>query len=250
MLLNTRNKFDIYQYSQYLIKFFIFYLIIPPPRISYHCFLYFYSMNFLAHLYLSGESEKMKVGNFIGDYIKGKRYLNYHPEIQQGILLHRYIDSFTDTHQLFLSSSNRLKKGYKRYSSVVVDLIYDHFLANNWDQFHTTPINEYVNNTHEVLIKNYLILPKRVKLFLPFLIQSRRLESYAQMEGLREALNIMSRRTSLPDYTDYAIECLQNEYDDFKNEFHLFMKDMLNYVSKSHQINVATPNDWHLNEER
>jgi len=205
-------------------------------------------MNFLAHQYLSGASEKVKIGNFIGDYIKGKKYQNFHPEIQKGILLHRNIDHFTDHHPFFLHSSNRLKKGYQRYSGVVVDVIYDHFLAKNWNKYHTQVISKFVTNTHEILVRNYLILPHKVKLFLPFIIQSRRLESYSTLEGLQTALEIMSRRTSLPNQTDYAIKTLMNEYDDFENEFDNFMNDLITYVNKEHGITVAAPDDLHLNE--
>jgi len=205
-------------------------------------------MNFLAHQYLSGESEKIKLGNFIGDYIKGKKYQNYHSEVQKGILLHRNIDHFTDHHPIALNSSKRLKKGYKRYSGVVVDVIYDHFLAKNWNSYHSESISNFVDLSHEVLIRNYLALPTRVKLFLPFLIQSRRMESYASLDGLKTALEIMSKHTSLPKESDYAIATLTNEYNEFESEFNLFMKDLIRYVSSEHQINVATPNGWHLNE--
>lgn len=207
-------------------------------------------MNFLAHQYLSGESEKVKIGNFIGDYVKGKKYLNYHPEIQKGILLHRNIDYFTDHHPIVLQSSNRLKKGYKKYSGVVIDVIYDHFLAKKWDKYHTQNISKFVTKSHEILVKNYLILPKKVKFFLPFIIQSRRLESYANLQGLESALEIMSRRTSLPDQTNYAIQTLQDQYDDFETEFDNFMNDLIKYVRTKHEINVATPNDWHLIVEK
>ncbi|WP_321514768.1 ACP phosphodiesterase [Marinifilum fragile] len=205
-------------------------------------------MNFLAHLYLSGDSEKVRVGNFIGDYVKGKKYEKYHPEIQKGIILHRNIDHFTDKHPLVLDSSKKLKEGYGRYSGVVVDLIFDHFLAKYWQDYHTLSIKDFVTNSHEALIKNYLLLPNKVKLFLPFLIQSRRLESYANIDGLQTALDIMARRTSLPDNSVYAIKSLEDNYSDFENKFKLFMKDILKYVSNEHHINVATPNGWHPNE--
>ncbi len=207
-------------------------------------------MNFLAHQYLSGESDKIKLGNFIGDYVKGRNYQNYHSEVQKGILLHRNIDHFTDHHPIVRNSSKRLRKGYSKYSGVVVDVIYDHFLAKNWNDYHTESISNFINLSHQVLIKNYLILPNRVKLFLPFIIQSRRMESYANIEGLKTALQIMSKHTSLPKESDYAIEILSNEYDEFESEFNLFMKDLINYVSNEHQISVATPYGWHLNEEK
>lgn len=34
-------------------------------------------MNFLAHIYLSGNDEMVQIGNFIADGIKGKRYETY-----------------------------------------------------------------------------------------------------------------------------------------------------------------------------
>lgn len=204
-------------------------------------------MNFLAHQYLSGNSEKIKIGNFIGDYVKGKKYQNYQQEIQEGIILHRNIDYFTDRHPVVLNSSKKLKEGYGKYSGVVLDLIFDHFLAKNWNTYHESSITEFVTRTHEILIKNYLVLPNKVKLFLPFIIQSRRLETYAEINGLRTALEIMSRRTSLPDKTNFAIDCLLNNYSEFKGEFELFMRDILVYVSEERNINVTTPNGWHLN---
>ncbi|WP_372754262.1 ACP phosphodiesterase [Labilibaculum sp.] len=207
-------------------------------------------MNFLAHQYLSGESEKIRIGNFIGDYIKGRNYEKYHPEIQKGILLHRNIDHFTDRHPMVIKSSKRLKKGYQKYSGVVVDVLYDHFLAKNWHLYHTQAIGTFVNKSHEILIRNYLLLPKKVKLFLPFMIQSRRMESYSKIEGIQAALAIMSRHTSLPDQTDFAISTLHNEYDAFEEEFTYFMKDLIDYVDKNHRINVVIPNDLHPTEER
>lgn len=205
-------------------------------------------MNFLAHLYLSGDSEKIKLGNFIGDYVKGNKYQKFTSEIQKGILLHRNIDYFTDRHPLVLESSNRFKKEYKRYSGVVVDLIYDHFLAKSWAEYHTLPLKKYVTQSHEIFIRNYLILPSEVKFFLPFLIQSRRLESYATISGLKTALEIMSRRTSLPNHSNFAIETLHLNYKEFELEFRLFMSEIMAFVSKTFQITLTTPSGWHPNE--
>jgi len=86
-------------------------------------------MNFLAHLYLSGESEKIMVGNFMADYVKGRKFENYKDEIRKGILLHRSIDSYTDSHPLVSQSGQYFRGTYRKYSAVITDLIYDHFLA-------------------------------------------------------------------------------------------------------------------------
>jgi len=92
-------------------------------------------MNYLAHLYLSGPSEEIKVGNFIGDYVKGNNYNRYSQKIQKGILMHRQIDSFMDNHPITRQSASIFKTRYKRYSSVVIDIIYDHFLATSWNNY-------------------------------------------------------------------------------------------------------------------
>ena len=195
-------------------------------------------MNFLAHLYLSGESEKIMVGNFMADYVKGRKHENYRSDIQKGILLHRSIDFYTDTHPLVSQSGQYFREVYRKYSGVVTDVIYDHFLAKNWELYHQQALPIFVSRCHEALVKNYLVLPNRVKMFLPFLIKSRRLETYAEIEGLRTALNIMIRHTSLPDNTDLAIDVLLENYDAIESEFHAFMKDIIAYIENEKEIEL------------
>jgi acyl carrier protein phosphodiesterase len=92
-------------------------------------------MNFLAHLHLSGNNPNIMLGNFMGDFVKGKSYRQqYEPEIIKGIELHRSIDEFTDSHPVVTESKNRLRPTYRHYSGVIVDVFYDHFLAANWNQ--------------------------------------------------------------------------------------------------------------------
>ena len=89
-------------------------------------------MNFLAHIYLSGNNDLLKIGNFMADSIRGNSYENYPEEIKKGILLHRSIDSFTDMHPVYRKSKHRLHEKYGHYSGVIMDIFYDHFLAKNW----------------------------------------------------------------------------------------------------------------------
>ena len=103
-------------------------------------------MNYLAHIYLSNEEEEITLGNFIADGIKGKKYIQFPLGIQQGILLHRAIDSFTDAHPIVRKSTRRLHKKYGHYSGVIVDILYDHFLAKNWMKYHSIPLHKYIEN--------------------------------------------------------------------------------------------------------
>ena len=198
-------------------------------------------MNYLAHLYLSGDDELLQVGNFIGDYIKGKQHEKFEPGIQKGILLHRQIDSFTDKHARIKEAAEPFRPGYGRYSGIVIDIIFDHFLASGWDNYSATSLRNFSKHAYAVLLSYFSILPKRVKLFLPFLIQHKRLESYARFEGLSESLEIMARRTSLPDKADFAMQVLHSNYSDLQNIFNSFFKELILFVEENYQIEMNKP---------
>lgn len=193
-------------------------------------------MNYLAHIYLSGEEKGVLTGNFMGDHVKGKAYDLYPPSIRKGILLHRQIDSFTDSHSHFRAAKKMLREDYGLYSGIVTDLFYDHFLARNWKIYSLTPIREFTQSVHAVLISYFFFLPAKVQGFLPFLIKNRRLESYATIKGIKDSLDIMSRHTSLPANTEKAIRILQENYISLENDFHGFMQDIINFVETIHGI--------------
>lgn len=156
-------------------------------------------MNYLAHLYLSGNDEKIRVGNFIGDFVKGKKWEKYPTRIGQGILLHRQIDYFTDSHPKFIEARMLFKPEFGLYSGIIIDFIYDHYLAKNWNSYSDENLHQYTKQAHKVLLKNFLRLPTQVQQFLPFLIKNKRLESYATVDGIIEAVGIMSKYSSLPN---------------------------------------------------
>ncbi len=189
-------------------------------------------MNYLAHLYLSGETPEIRVGNFIGDYVKGNSYNKFSPQIQKGILLHRRIDEFTDKHPVVKQSSKRLNAHYGRYSGIVIDMFYDHFLAINWELYSRVELSQYVTSVHRLLLFNYFKLPTKVKRFLPFLIKSRRLENYRHISGIEKSLQIMSNYTSLPAKTGLAIEILENSYEKFNIEFKQFFPEVMKLSEK------------------
>jgi acyl carrier protein phosphodiesterase len=201
-------------------------------------------MNFLAHLYLSGESDGIKTGNFIGDYVKGSHYRKYAGDIQKGILLHRAIDHYTDNHPAFVEAKSYFKPAYGRYSGIVTDVVFDHLLASRWSEFSITRLKIFTRHTHAVLLSNFLILPFRVQQFLPVMITNKRLESYETLEGTARALKIMSGYTTLPDESLKGIELLQRNMAILNTLFGEFMADMAKYVETEHSITISTPDQF------
>ncbi len=183
-------------------------------------------MNFLAHIYLSGDNEGVTIGNFIADGIKGKKYKKYPFQIQKGILLHREIDSFTDQNLTVRKSTARLHKNYGHYSGVIVDILYDHFLAKNWGKFHEQPLDEYIQEFYKLLRSNFDILPSRIKLMMPYMISDNWLLSYATVPGISKVLVHMNRRTNNNSKMNFAVIELEEYYSEFEEEFTTFFAEL------------------------
>ena len=195
-------------------------------------------MNFLAHIYLSGDSKEILIGNFIGDYIKGKKITGYPEEVKQGIMLHRKIDSFTDSHILTRSSKKIVAEKYGLYAGIVVDIYYDHFLSANWHLYSEIPLREYIHDRYRLLDSGVSIFPAGVKSWFPYFIKSNSLETYIHFNGLNIVFKRMSYRTSLPDHSEYAVSQLKENYDFLKENFLEFFTDMREMVQKDYNINL------------
>lgn len=189
-------------------------------------------MNYLAHLYLSGSNEKLMVGNFIGDFVKGKQWEKYHPEIGKGILLHRQIDTFTDNHPKFNEARIHFKSDFGRYSGIIVDFLFDHYLAKNWASYSEKSLSQFTKQAHLVLLKNFLRLPAQVQQFLPFLISNKRLESYANINGIIEAVGVMSKYSSLPNKPELLEEIWLKKYHILEENFTAFMPELYRYSNE------------------
>jgi acyl carrier protein phosphodiesterase len=180
-------------------------------------------MNFLAHLYLSGDNAKVKTGNFIGDFVKGKNLRErYEEDIAKGIALHREIDWFTDRHSLVKESKERLREKYRHYSGVIVDIFYDHFLAKNWENYSNQSLVDFAEECYSTIQLHQSILPDNVNLMLPYMIKGNWLVNYSKIEGIHKALSGMAKRTRFESRMEEATADLENHYSSFKKEFEQF----------------------------
>lgn len=184
-------------------------------------------MNFLAHLYLSGNNTPIMLGNFVGDFVKGKNIVEkVGVEMAKGIELHREIDFFTDQHPVVKESKNRLRPKYRHYSGVIVDVFYDHFLAKNWNEYHDQLLPDYADYVYDIIQKNSSLLPERVNMMMPYMIKGNWLVNYAQLEGIQRALCGMARRTPYESKMGESVSELKEYYEEFKTEFSIFFPEL------------------------
>ncbi|CAM3433736.1 Acyl carrier protein phosphodiesterase [Flavobacterium longum] len=183
-------------------------------------------MNFLAHIYLSGNNDLVKIGNFMADGIRGKDYESFLPDIQKGILLHRAIDTFTDAHPLFRQGTKRLHEKYHHYAGVILDVFYDHFLAHNWSSYSTEKLEDYAASFYQLLDDNRHLLTDRTKHILPIMKAHNWLVTYASVEGIGQILFNMDRRLGNKSNMSAATAELEQHYKAFETEFTQFFADI------------------------
>ncbi len=189
-------------------------------------------MNFLSHLYLSNDSEGLIIGNFIADAVKGSDYKHFSPEIQQGILIHRKIDTFTDAHPIVELSKERLRGNYKKYASVIVDIYYDHFLAKNWHHYSHIPLSDFTQNIYTIIKNNHAVLPEKSRHFAQYMLQYNILFEYSRLEGIERVLQGMARRAKFLSNMEHAVKDLKEHYPLFENEFKLFFPKLQQYIGE------------------
>jgi acyl carrier protein phosphodiesterase len=186
-------------------------------------------MNYLAHLVLSGVDKELRIGNFIADSVRGKNFSRFPERVAQGIMVHRYIDTFTDNHPIVKQSKNLIRPTYGLWSSVIVDLYYDHFIAANWSDFHPVELEKYTLSFYADLEEYWDILPPRIQRFYPVMVEHNWIYSYRTVKGMSQILYQMNKRTKGKSNMQNADKELILHYDLLETQFRLFFTELQTY---------------------
>lgn len=183
-------------------------------------------MNYLAHIFLSGDDRWIQVGNFVGDGVKGRNYRHYPLKMQQGILLHRSIDRFADTHALIREAVGMGRGVFGRYAGVVNDILFDHFLAMDFQRYATLPLRRFAWRFYAALLWRYRYLPERFQHFLWHFILTDRLCAYASLDGVCRSLEIMNRYRGVPVESEKVLEFVHLNEACLREIFRVFFPEI------------------------
>lgn len=183
-------------------------------------------MNYLAHSFLSFGNNELIVGNFIADSMHGNNFSGLPAGIVKGIMLHRKIDSFTDTHPVYLSSKHRFRKDFDKYSGVLMDIIYDHFLAKDFERYSAIPLQEHASDIYRILQDNFDFLPENAKRFYGYMTERNILFHYSSLEGIETVLTHLSHRIRHRYELQLAMPILRREYEEIETEFGVFFEEL------------------------
>jgi acyl carrier protein phosphodiesterase len=197
-------------------------------------------LNYLAHQFLSGDNDELRVGNFIADFIKGKKYLKFDKSIIHGIKYHREIDWYTDNHAVVDDLKLTLRPYFAKYSGVAIDVYFDHFLAISWNKYSDQDLKDYTQGTYELMYSWNHLFPERLNHMLIYMKRDDWLYNYQFIAGIDRALKGISTRTKFDSGLEKGGEVLSKHYDQIKEVFELFFEDILkNRKSLIEGINLA-----------
>jgi acyl carrier protein phosphodiesterase len=187
-------------------------------------------MNFLFHIYLSGDDPDLLTGNLMGDFVKGRLGDIYAPGLTAGIMLHRRIDSFAQQHPVFRRSYGRIAPHYGLWRGILVDLFYDHFLSAGWDEWVDEPLTSYLARARKMVEGRHECLPERLQSLLPVIFEEL-LPSYCEVAGISQALERMSRRVKRDNPLASGASELTHNYADLREDFRCFLQAVREFVA-------------------
>jgi acyl carrier protein phosphodiesterase len=184
------------------------------------------------HLVLSGEDPDIIIGNFIADHIRGSRIINELPNpVKKGILLHRAIDSYSDTHHSVRHSVKLLRSSHYHYAPVAIDILYDHFLIKNWKQFVKISLGNKIASFYSLLENRLDSLPAKSRKISLKIIEFNWFEKYETFEGLEEVFAMVDRRASFRSELPNTVKYLLEFYNELEEDFLSFAPDIFTFVS-------------------
>jgi acyl carrier protein phosphodiesterase len=189
-------------------------------------------MNFLGHAYLSFNHPQVMVGNMISDFVKGKSQYTYPRQIHEGIKLHRQIDTFTDQHAATKEAKKVFAPAYRLYSGAIVDIVFDHFLANDKSLFQNNELNIFSKNVYTNMEQHHMHLPQRFLLMLPYMRSQNWLYNYHTKEGIDRSLYGLVRRSAYLTDHKTAFDLFINHYDILQNSYDNFFGDVKSFAKQ------------------
>src|SRR5215469_12207503 len=189
-------------------------------------------MNYLAHAYLSFDDDEILVGNLISDFVKGKNKFNYPERIQKGITLHRAIDTFTDEHEATKLAKDVFRPRYRLYSGAFVDVVYDHFLATDTNEFTEESLEIFSEDVYRNIDKRQQDLPERFARMFPYMKLQNWLFNYRTLAGTELSFGGVVRRARYLDESKTAAILFEENYKALQACYRSFFPDLKSFARK------------------
>lgn len=196
-------------------------------------------MNYLAHLFLSPDDPEQLLGSLIGDFTRGRLETlarSWPPGVMRGIALHRQVDRFTDDHPRVIRGRRRIAAPYRRYSGIILDILFDHFLSRYWSEFTHRDRREFIRHVYSLLEQRRAQLPPRLKALVPRMQREDWLGAYRDLEVVGLVFERMSARLSRPNELGGALVEVRRHYAELAQDFRHFFPELIEFVQQQEPL--------------
>jgi acyl carrier protein phosphodiesterase len=176
-------------------------------------------MNFLNHLYFSNESVENTTGLIIGNCAKEVNLQKYNLEILKGMAVDLQIRNFTEKDPAFNRSIERMNTKFNKYSTFIVNIFYDHFLAKNWEKYSDTPLDLFADKMYQLIMKNHSSFPYKIRKFAPEMITKKWITSVASIDGTHQYIKLLSKTERFTTNLDQCLDELIEKYQAYSVDF-------------------------------
>lgn len=182
-------------------------------------------MNYLGHIYLSFDDHELATANLFGDFVKGKKLSHLSPTIQTGIQLHREIDSFTDQHGAVKEILQLIRQDLPKVAPIAIDLIFDHLLAKNWNDFHNSNLDDFLAGFYNAIAIHQTSYPENFQLFAKNLVAYNWIAHYPTLNGLTKMSHGVSKKLSFENALTATPTVFLLHEKAIKKHFDFFISD-------------------------
>ncbi|MGB0774889.1 MAG: ACP phosphodiesterase [Akkermansiaceae bacterium] len=190
-------------------------------------------MNYLAHLLLADDTDASRIGNLLGDFVRGsisQLAETYPTEVVRGIKMHRAVDRFTDSHALFKDAKLLLAPERRRFAGVIVDILFDYYLCQHWKTYCRQPLAEFCQEVYRALDKHPEWRAGRLAKAFPTMKMQDWLTNYSHKEGIALTLRRVSQRTPRVAPIAQSVEDFHQHHDEFEQIFLAYMPELIEFV--------------------
>lgn len=190
-------------------------------------------MNYLAHAYLSFHDPATTVGQMIADFVKGKQVLTFPADIQNGIRAHRELDEFTDKHEATRRAKDIFKPTCGPYGAVFMDVVYDHYLANDPQHFNLLTLGAFAESTYQILQAHHYLLPPFFQQVFTHMRQHNWLYQYHLKDGIYQSFSGIVRRAKYFDQpVNVPFGVFEDNYNILAECYQAFFPDALAFMKE------------------
>ncbi len=188
-------------------------------------------MNYLAHLFLAADTPESRIGNLAGDFVKGRLGGELDPAVRAGIIEHRKIDAFTDSHPATAAFRRILLPEWGHYSRVIADVFFDHLLASDFEHYAAQTLESFLARVYRQIDGRRDLLPERLRSIYPRMRDQQWMLSYRTTEGIEMALRNLSRRLSRHPPLERSVHHLTGvARAELSQHFHAFFPELMQYT--------------------